>query len=229
MLGLLWTIIQPLIALAIFSFFFGYLLKMEGMNMPYPLYALIGMLSWILFSQIMTGAGTSLIESQHLMNRLYFPRLILLLSKSMVAFTEFGFSMALVIVVLLVMGRIPGWPILLAPFFILFNIVTGLAVAIWLSALTVRYRDIHHLIPFLVNFGIWFTPVFYPSSLIPANYQFLLYINPLAAVMAGLRWSIAGGSVPEMAYLFSIIPVALLLISGLFYFRKIENSIADFI
>lgn len=229
LLGVLWAVVQPLTGLLIFSLFFNKLIGIKTYGIPYPLFAFTGMVSWFFFSHIVQGAGRALLESEHLIKRIYFPRIILLLAKVLAAFAELAISLALLAGLLLLMGRLPGWPLLLLPVFILFNIATGLALAIWLSALTVRYRDFHHIIPYLVNFGIWLTPVFYPDTLVPAHYHWFLYLNPMATCMAGFRWCLAGGPPPEAGYLLSCIPVLLLLVTGLDYFRKVETEISDYI
>lgn len=109
------------------------------------------------------------------------------------------------------------------------NIGVGLSVAVWLGALTIRYRDLHHIIPYLINFGIWLTPVFYPVTLLPREYGWLMYWNPMAATIAGFRWALTGGAPPEPSYLLAFIPVVVLLVSGFAYFRKVENRISDYV
>ena len=228
-LGIGWALLQPLTGLIIFTLFFGKLIKIDTGGVPYPLFAFTGMVSWFLFSQILVGAGLALQEGQNLIKRIYFPKMTLLLSKVLVSTLEFLVSLTLLILLMLALGRFPSARILYLPLFVLFNVASGLSIAIWLSALTIRHRDFHHIIPYLVNFGIWLTPVFYPATLIPRTYQWVLYLNPMAATIAGFRWCLAGMPPPDPGYLLSLIPVFLLLGSGLNYFRKVESSIADYI
>lgn len=229
LLGLLWAVIQPLTGLLIFTLFFDKLINIDTGSIPYPLFAFSGMVSWFFFSHIVHSAGTSLVEAQDLMKKVYFPKLIIPLAKVLAGMVELAISLSLLFVLMLVLGKLPDWPILLLPLFVLFNISVGLSIALWLSALTIRYRDFHHIIPYLVNFGIWLTPVFYPGTLIPSAYDWFLFLNPMAATIAGFRWSLIGDTFPEASYLMSVIPVSFLLVTGLLYFRKIESEISDYI
>jgi lipopolysaccharide transport system permease protein len=146
-----------------------------------------------------------------------------------VGLVEFGLSLVLLIVLMQIMGSAISWSIIFLPFFVLLNIAVGLSIAIWLGALTIRYRDFHHIIPYLVNFSIWLTPVFYPVTLIPPKFEWLMYWNPMAATIAGFRWALTGGPLPNTNYLLSLVPVIGLLISGFMYFRKVEDQIADYV
>jgi len=228
-LGVLWAVIQPLTGLVIFTIFFDRLVKIQTPGMPYPLFAFSGMVSWFFFTHIVTNAGASLVESQALIRKVYFPRILLLFAKTIVGLVEFGISMILLILLMLVMGFPPRWSIILLPLFVLLNIAVGLSIAIWLGALTIRYRDFHHIIPYLVNFSIWLTPVFYPVTLIPPKLEWLVYLNPMAATIAGFRWALTGGPLPDKNYLLSLVPIVALLISGFAYFRRVEDEISDYV
>lgn len=229
-LGFLWSVIQPLTSLLVWTFFFDKLIDVNTGEIPYPLFAFTGMTAWYFFVHIFSHAGTSLVNSQDLIRKIYFPRIILPLSKVLVGMVEFSISLALLFIIMLLMGVKPTANLVYLPIFIFFNIVTGLAFGIWLSALTIRYRDFQHIIPYFVNLGIWLTPVFYPSTLIPAKYSFFIYINPMAAVIAGYRWVLFGhAQIAKISpyYFFAFIPVILLLVTGFIYFRKNEATIAD--
>ncbi|MDD3876218.1 MAG: ABC transporter permease [Bacteroidales bacterium] len=231
-LGILWSMIQPLTGLLIFTFIFSYVIKVnpeELGGVPYPLFAFSGLICWYFFSSLMGQAGTSLMQSQYLIRKIYFPKLILPISKSLTCFAEFIISFLLLFFIMLIMGYYPGINILFLPVFILLNLITGLSVGIWLSALTIRYRDFYYIIPYLVNFGIWLTPVFYPATLIPERLKFLIYFNPMAGVISGFRWSLFGGAPPSVYYLFSFVIVIVIFITGLYYFRKMETKIADLV
>ena len=228
-LGIFWTVLQPLTGLTIFTVFFSKLIKVDTNGIPYALFAFSGMISWFFFSQIIQSAGLSLLESQHLIKRIYFPRLILLVTKILVALAEFCVSVVLLFLLMLTMGIFFTWPVLFFPFLVIFNIAVAFSVAIWLSALTIKYRDFHHIIPYLVNFGIWLTPVFYPETLIPYRFRLFLFLNPMAAVVKAYRWSLIGGPLPDAGYWLSVIPVLFLLVTGLNYFKKTENEISDYI
>jgi lipopolysaccharide transport system permease protein len=228
-LGFMWAVIQPLTGLVIFTVFFERLIKIKAPGMSYPLFAFSGMASWFFFCHIVHNAGVSLVESRDLIRKVYFPRILLPLAKTLVGLVELGISLILLIALMVLLGSSTAWSIVLLPLFALLNLGVGLSVAIWLSALTIRYRDFHHIIPYLVNFGIWLTPVFYPVTLIPSRLEWLMFLNPMAAIIAGFRWSLSGGTAPDVRYLVSFLPTAVLLVSGFTYFRRIENEIADYI
>jgi len=228
-LGILWSVIQPLTGLLIFTIFFDKLIKVDTNNIPYPLFAFSGMVAWYFYTFIVNQGGTSLVDSQYLLKKFYFPRLILPLSKVLVGLVDFGISVILLIILMIILGGMPSFLILLFPVFLLLAVLTGLSIAIWLSALTIRYRDLQHIIPYLINFSIWLTPVFYPSTLVPESYHFILYLNPMAGIIAGFRWCLLGDLIPSINYLWGILPVIFIFISGIYYFIKIEREIVDII
>lgn len=227
-LGIVWSFIQAITAALIVSLFFGILLKVNIPGRPYIIYAFPGLMSWYYFSYIVNNAGTSLVQAQSIIKKVYFPKLILPLYKSMVGLIEYLVWLLVLLGLHLYFG-IPiavQFPLILIA--ILLTAITGLSVAIWLSALTVRYRDASHIIPYLIGFGIFVTPVFFETAMIPAAYQFLMYLNPMAGVIAFSRWCTLG--IPFQAdYLFGFIPMIILFISGLYYFRRIEGIMTDVI
>jgi|AntAceMinimDraft_17_1070374.scaffolds.fasta_scaffold08154_1 lipopolysaccharide transport system permease protein len=229
LLGIVWSIIKPLTGLLIFTLFFDKLLKIDTGDIPYPLFAFIGIISWYYFSYLIQQGGTSVMQEQNLIKKIYFPKLILPISKALAGLVEFSISLILLFVMMLLWGYIPSFRIVFFPVFIILNIIAGLSIGIWLSALTVRYRDFHHIIPYLVSFGIFITPVFYPTTLIPQQYHFLIYLNPMAGVIEGFRWTLLREAAPSLWFLISFIPMILLFFSGLYYFTKIEGKMADII
>lgn len=226
-LGILWTALQPLTALIIFTIFFTLLSPVDTGDIPYPLFAFTGLVSWYFFTAMVVRCGKSVIEAQGIIQDVYFPKLILPLSKSIVGLVEFGISLLILLVIMLATGHLPGIQVLILPVLIAINLLLGLTVGIWLSALSYRYRDFQHIIPYLVNFGIWLTPVFYPSTLIPEKYSYLLYLNPMAGVIEGYRWTLLGAEAPSPWYLVSFGVAFLFLWAGTSYFRKIENTMVD--
>lgn len=228
-LGILWAAIQPLTGLFIFTLFFSWMLKMDTGNVPYPLFAFTGLMSWYLFSALLRNAGTALISSQDLIRNLNFPRIILPLSKAFSSLPEFGISLVILLVMMLVLGHYPGWQIIFLPIFLLLNVFTALSIGIWLSALTLRYRDFQHIIPYILNFGIWLTPVFYPTTLIPEQYSYVLYFNPMAGIVQGFRWCLLGGDMPSPMFGFSFLAVIVLFFSGILYFRRVERMVTDLV
>lgn len=226
-LGILWTALQPLTALAVFTVFFTLLSPVDTGDIPYPLFAFTGLVSWYFFTAMVVRCGNSVVEAQGIITDIYFPKLILPLSKSIVGLVEFGISLLILVVIMLVMGHYPGIEVLTLPVFMLMNLLLGLTIGIWLSALSYRYRDFQHIVPYLVNFGIWLTPVFYPATLIPEKYSYLLYLNPMAGIIEGYRWALLGGPSPSQWFGLSFVGILLFFIAGLSYFRKIENTMVD--
>ncbi len=228
-LGLLWAFLQPAATLVIFILIFGKAIKVDTGNVPYPLYALSGMTAWAYFSFVLSQSGQSIIGAQEMIKKIYFPRLIIPLSKAMVGFVDFFIAVLLMIVLMIIYGFSPSSHLLLFPLFFLLDIMTALAAGIWLSALTIRYRDFIHVIPFLVQFGLYATPVGYPVSLIPAKYQFIYHLNPVAGIVEGFRFSLIGTDALT-PYSFLSFSVALILfMTGLIYFKKVEQVMADLV
>lgn len=227
-LGVAWAVIQPLVTMIIFSVIFGQLAKLPSEGIPYPVFSFTALLPWQLFSGVLTKISTSLVGNANLLSKVYFPRLILPLSAIMVGMVDFGISF-LVLLGLMVYWRIvPGLAILWLPLFVLFVLFTALAVGLWLSALNVQYRDVQHLIPFLMQIWMFASPVVYSTELIPSGPWGAIYrLNPLAGVIQGFRWALLGSSPPGELMFVSIIIVVLLLVTGLLYFGRMEKTFAD--
>lgn len=230
MLGLLWAILQPIVTVGIFTFVFGYLMKIKAPNnIPYPVFALSGMVAWTYFSFVMTQAGNSVIGAQSMVQKIYFPRLVIPLSKALVGLVDFLSAFILLIILMVVYKVVPTMNMVWLPVFILAIIISSLGVGIWLSALTIRYRDFQHMVPFMVQIGLYITPVAYSSTFISGRFEFLYYINPMAGIIEGFRWCILGQDFPGN-YIFISLGISLiLLISGLFYFKRIESVMADIV
>lgn len=228
-LGISWAIIQPLIALVIFSVFFQGLIHLETGAVPYPVFAFSGMILWYYFSSIIHQSGNSLVANQDLIKKIYFPKIILPIYKSFMGLFELTIAFGLLLVIMLVWNVEISYKICFAPLIILLITFTGLTVSIWLNALTVKKRDLMHLIPYLINYGIWLTPVFYPSTLIPDPYQdWLFYLNPVATIITLFRASLFDAPF-EWMYCISFIPVLLLFVSGIYVFKRREKNIADYV
>lgn len=227
-LGILWAAGQPLAGLVVFTVFFGHLVKVQVPgNVPYPLYAFTGMIAWFLMTYIVSRGGTSLVSNQELISRVEFPKLILPLTKVITGLFEALVTLVLLFGLMAILGFPITWRILFVPICLLADVILGLSVAVWLAALSIRFRDIQHIGPYVVNLAIWLTPVFYPSTLVPKGYELFLYLNPATAIVEWMRWSLLGTPMPSPWYALSAIPAVLLLISGLWYFRRIEHRIAD--
>lgn len=232
-LGLLWAVLQPLATLIIFTVVFGKVAKVDTGGIPYPLFAVCGMAAWSYFAFVLNQSGNSIIGAQEMVKKIYFPRLVIPLSKAVVGFVDFIIAFIFIIALLLYYGFVPSANIIYLPIFILLTIVSALAAGIWLSALTIRYRDFQHIVPFIVQFGLYATPVGYMASDIVANLPewgtFLFYANPMAGIVEGFRWSILGGSPPVIYAYISFSVVLLLFVTGLYYFKRVEKVMADIV
>jgi lipopolysaccharide transport system permease protein len=225
----LWVVFRPLMVLALFTFIFGKLITIPGVHYPYPLFAFSGLIIWNNFGFLINNAGNAVMSSQNLVKKIYFPRIILVFSKALVGLIEVSTSI-LLLIALIVLLRYPLRPqILFLPFFIIISLVPGLAVAIWMNALTIRNRDLNHFVPILLGFVIWLTPVFYPVTLIPAEYSFILYLNPIAGAIQGCRWAVLGDAFPNIMFLPSVIGSFVFLLAGFLTFIRVDSDLADYI
>jgi lipopolysaccharide transport system permease protein len=232
-LGFAWAILQPVVTLSIFTLVFGRFVNVNTAGVPYPVFALCGMVAWTYFSFVMNQSGTSIIGSQDMIKKIYFPRLIIPLSKAVVGFVDFFIALALLFI-LLIFYHVPvSGNILMLPVFILLTILSSLAMGIWLSALSIRYRDFQHITPFLVQVGLYATPIAYPGETVvgtlPRWAAVLFYLNPLAGIVEGFRWSILGrGNLNSVSFI-SFTMVIVLFLSGLYYFKRVERVMADMV
>lgn len=226
-MGILWVFLAPFPSVIVFTFFFARIIKLNTGFLPYPVFALTGLIGWGYFSNLNVGIGTCLIESQNIIKKIYFPKMILVLSKVISAGIDFIVSFFVILIVMLYVGLTPKWTIIFLPLFVVLNIICGCAIGIWIAALTFRYRDLQHFAYQVLNFSIWLTPVFYPTTILPPGLGYIMYANPMAFVIAGYRYTLSGTSMPSSHYLISIIPLFFVLVSGLFYFRKVEDQVAE--
>jgi lipopolysaccharide transport system permease protein len=229
-LGAAWAILQPVMTMVVFSVFFGRLAKMPSDGIPYPVFAFAALLPWQLFAYALSESSNSLVGSQHLITKVYFPRLVVPLAAVLAGLVDFTIAFAVLLALMWYYGIMPTRAIVLLPLFVLFAVVTALAVGLWLSSLNVKYRDVRYTIPFLTQFWMFATPVAYPSSLVPEHWRALFGLNPMAGVVEGFRWALLGkaqGPGPLLAV--SVIAVMVLLIGGLMYFRKMETTFADLV
>ncbi len=227
--GIFWVLLQPIPSVVVFTFFFDRLIKVDTGVLPYPVFALVGMVGWTYFSNLTNGVGNSLIESQHVLKRFYFPKLILPIAKVITGGVDFFVTFLVIIVAMILFRVYPSYTLVFFPVFLLLNIIAGFAIGVWVAALTFRFRDLQHVAPFVINFAIWLTPVFYPTTVLPSSLSYIMYFNPMALVVAGYRYSLAGDQLPDYHLLISVIPVLVTLVLGLRYFRKVEDEIVDFI
>jgi len=227
-LGAAWAVLQPVLTMVVFSIFFGRLAKVPSDGVPYPVFAYAALLPWQLFAYALTESANSLVGSQHLIKKVYFPRLVVPISSVLAGLVDFGISFFVLLGLMVYYGILPTGAVALLPLFVLLALATALAVGLWLSALNVQFRDVRYTIPFLTQFWMFATPVAYPSSLVPARWRPLLGLNPMAGVVDGLRWALLGQHVaPGPLVWVSIGAVVLLLLGGLMYFRRMEATFAD--
>jgi lipopolysaccharide transport system permease protein len=229
-LGAAWAVMQPLFMMLVFSLFFGRLAKVPSDGIPYPVFAFCALIPWQLFANALTESSNSLIGNQNLITKVYFPRLVIPLAAVLSGLVDFAIAFVILIGMMLYFGIVPGWSILVLPGFVLLAILTALAVGLWLSALNVQYRDVRYTMSFLIQFWLFATPVAYPSSLVPENWRAFYGINPMAGVVEGFRWALLGKTSPPGAMLWvSVVVVTILLIGGLYYFRRMEQQFADIV
>jgi len=232
-LGLTWAFVQPAATLLIFTVVFGRAVKVDTGGIPYPVFAISGMTAWTYFAFVLNQSGNSIIGAQEMVKKIYFPRLVIPLSKALVGFVDFLIAFAILIILMIIYRVAPSPNLVFLPLFILLAIVSALAVGIWLSALTIRYRDFQHMVPFLVQFGLYATPIAYPSETIINNLPrwgtILYYLNPMAGIVEGFRWSILGGEPPNQFAYLSFGIVLVLFVSSLIYFRRVEKIMADIV
>ena len=229
-LGLLWAFIQPLVFLLITTLIFGKGIKVKTGAVPYPVYSMVGISAYTFFSFVLTQSGNSLINAQNLITKVYFPRLVIPISRSIVGLIDLTIALLLLFIMMIIYKVVPSEHIVFLPLLVLEVILLSLAAGIWASALTIRFRDIQYIIPFFVQIGFYVTPVAYPSNLVPSKYALFYHLNPLAGIVDAFRWSVLGEPFSNVSYfMMSIVIVFFLLFSGIYYFRSIEDSFADIV
>lgn len=229
-IGAAWAIIQPFMTMVVFSVFFGSLAKVPSDGLPYPVFAYCALLPWQLFAHALTESGNSLVANQNLITKVYFPRLVIPLAAVLSGIVDFGIAFLVLLGLMFFYGIVPTVAVVTLPLFVLLAISTALAVGLWLSALNVEYRDVRYTIPFLTQFWLFLTPVAYSSTLVPEQWRALYGLNPLAGVVEGFRWALLGkASLAGPMLAVSVGVVMLLLVSGTYYFRRMEKTFADFV
>jgi lipopolysaccharide transport system permease protein len=229
-LGAAWAILQPFLTMVVFSLFFGELAGIEpGGDIPYPVFSYAGLVPWTFFVYGLTQSSNSLVGNAQLIKKVFFPRLVVPIASVLSGLVDFGLAFTVLIGMMMVYGISPSMNVLWLPLFLLLAFITALGVGLWLSALNVEYRDIRYMVPFLTQFWMFISPVVYPSSLIENGLLRILYgLNPMVGVLDGFRWAILGTTAaPGPMVAVSAVVAVLVLISGTFYFRRMERSFAD--
>ena len=227
--GVAWALLQPVLMMLVFAVFLGQVQGIAPPGVPYPLFALAGLVPWTLFSQSLIGASNSLVNSQSLISKVYFPRLLLPIAGVGSFVVDFFISLALLLVVTPLFGYPLSITIVWLPVFALLAVLVALAVGTWLAAVNARYRDVRHAVPFLVQVWLFASPVAYSISLVPEQLRGLYALNPMTGVIVGFRWALLGGDPPDLAILVSTAVTVLIFIGGIAYFRRVERSFADVI
>jgi lipopolysaccharide transport system permease protein len=229
-IGLGWAVLQPLITMLIFTALFSRVAEIPSDGVPYPLFAFAGLLPWTYFAQAVGRGGTSLVNNAGLVTKVYFPRLAIPISSVVAPLVDFSVTCVLLMVMMVYYQTTPSWSLLALPLFLLMSVATALAVSLWLSALCVKYRDVAVVIPFLVQVWLYASPVAYPVSVVPARFRLLYSLNPMAGVIEGCRWSLLGTASPDFTVMaVSILMVLALLIGGVIYFNRTEQTFADIV
>ena len=229
-IGAAWAIFQPLMTMVIFTVVFGNFAKIPSDGLPYPIFAYTALLPWTYFSQALSRSGASLVGNANLITKVYFPRLIIPLAGVAAPAVDFLFSFLILLGLMLWYGVTPTWGVLALPLFVTLALLTALAVSLWLSPLNVKYRDVGHTLPFLVQFWMYASPVAYPVSLVPEKWRLLYSLNPMAGVIEGFRWALLGKESPDFAVIaVSTCVVLVLLFGGIVYFKKMERTFADIV
>jgi len=232
-LGLAWTLLEPLATLLISVLIFQKAIQVDTGDIPYVLFAFAGISAWSYFAYILKESGRSIIDASQMIKKIFFPRLAIPVSKAVVGMVDYVVTLLLLTILMISYSYVPGPNWFMLPVFILATMITALTVGIWVGALTIRYRDLQHVVPFFVQFGFFATPIAYPKELvlerIPEWASFVYYLNPMAGIVDGIRWSLFDTAPPDAHSYISYAVILILLITGLFYFKKIERVMADLV
>jgi lipopolysaccharide transport system permease protein len=229
-LGASWAILQPLLTMLIFSLFFGRLAKVPSDGIPYPLFSFTALVPWTFFVMAVQQSSNSVVGSANLISKVYFPRLAIPVATVLAAMVDFGISFVVLLGMMIYYRRMPTVHALYVPFFVLLAFLASLGVGLWLSALNVKYRDIRYVVPFLLQFWMFASPIVYPTSMLPARWRTLYALNPMVGVVDGMRWSLLGThTAPGPVIAVSAVTTLLFALGGAMYFRKMENRFADIV
>jgi len=229
-IGIGWTVLQPLIAMVIFTVIFGHFAKIPSDGVPYPIFAFCGLLPWTYFATALNRCMVSVVADAQLVSKIFFPRLLLPIAGTISGVIDFFISLGLFLGLMVWYGFVVTWWLLTLPLFLMLALLTALAVGLWVSALNVRYRDVSYTIPFLIQAWMFASPVIYPVSMIPEKYRSLYSLNPMAGVIEGFRWALLGKANPDFSVMaVSVVVVIGVLAGGLVFFRRMERTFADIV
>ncbi|MFH1995687.1 MAG: ABC transporter permease [Candidatus Omnitrophota bacterium] len=228
-IGCAWAIIQPFFMMVVLSIFFGRLARLPSDGIPYPVFVYSALLPWTLFSESVTRSTNSLVRDSNILRKIYFPRVIAPLAGVFSPIVDFVAAFFIFIFIMLYYGYYPSVKMIFLPFFLFLAFMSAFGVSVWLSALSVKYRDIQFTVPFLVQLWFFASPVTYPSRLVPERFQALYGLNPMVGVIEGFRWVLVGGKPPGPSLFVSGAIAAMLALAGIFYFRRCEKTFADYV
>jgi lipopolysaccharide transport system permease protein len=234
-LGVAWAVLQPFLRMVVYTFLFGGVAKLSSEGLPYPLFSFAGLLPWTLFAKALGDAGRSMVTNRNMITKVYFPRMIIPLASVLSGVVDFLIAFLVLVGMMVYYELKPGsvfeftwsWALLTLPLLLLLAMVTALGASLWLSAMNVIYRDVGYILPFLTDMWFFITPVVYSTSEIPEKLQFLYSINPMTGVVEGFRWALLGTPAPGPMVFVSDLVSLIMLVTGLFYFRRMERSFAD--
>lgn len=230
LLGIAWAILQPLFTMVVFTIFFGKMAKIPSDGVPYPIFSYAGLLPWTYFATAVSFASNSLVGSSNLVTKVYFPRLLVPMSATLAGVVDYVIALSILVLMMGAYRLAPGTEIVFLPLLLMLCFLTATGVGLWLSAMNVRYRDIRYVVPFLLQFWLFVTPVIYPTSLLPERYQWLIALNPMTGVIEAHRVAVLGHKAIDWLSLgISSGVLIILLVTGAFYFRRMERSFADVI
>lgn len=236
LLGASWAVIQPVFQMVIYTLLFGNLAQLDAEGNPYPIFNFTALLPWGLFQKALNDAGRSLVSNRNMITKVYFPRLVIPVSSVVSGVVDFAIGFCVLIGMIVYFHNMPGSGyqfalnvpgLLMLPVFVLFALLTALGFSLWLSAMNVIYRDIAQVLPFITQMWFFITPIVYSSSVIPEKWRFLYALNPMVGVVDGFRWALLGKSAPEATVWISVVVTFIVLVSGLYYFRRMERTFAD--
>lgn len=230
-IGVAWSVLRPFLTMVVFTVVFGSIAKLPSDGAPYPLLVFAAMLPWQFFANALSESSMSLVSNSNLISKVYFPRLIIPAGSVIVSFVDFLISFAILIVLMLWYRFVPGWQILTLPLFVVMAFAASFGFGLWITSLNVKYRDFRYVIPFIVQFGLYISPVGFSSAVVPEKWRLLYSINPMVGVIDGFRWAILGGEsrVYWPGFILSAAVVVVALVTGTIYFRKVERTFADVI
>jgi lipopolysaccharide transport system permease protein len=227
-LGVAWAVLKPVVTMVVFAIIFGWLVRVPSEGVPYPIFVFAALLPWQLFARSLAGSSTSLVANENLITKVYFPRLVVPISATVAGILDFAIASVVLLGMMWFYHIVPTAAAWTLPLFVMLAIATALGVGLWLSALNVLYRDVGHASPFLIQIWLFATPIIYPSSLVPESLRVAYWLNPMVGVVEGFRWALLGtGSTPGPMLALSVLVTMAVLLSGLYFFRRLEQTFAD--